>query len=662
MTVPAAAAAAAGNDGSLKEAHSHPHPLPPPPAATPATTTTSTHATWMNEAEWSRLFKHIRPTPMTLLEFKRTTLEGQLVHHTKALQLSKIMRELRNILMEHGWLREAEVFPKATIRKQDMNDVIVCATRLAAPPSSAAPVLNASPPPPPPPLPTRTLRVPVGEYITSEAAHTPHRTPGEGEPHVASVGLLITSPAEVREGGSGGGSSKGVPADLLPTTTVPCRGSPQGASSTVQSATALQRSVEAAFVTAAAAAAAKPVSVLGSTTRTPQPLPSSSVRCPSQLSSTLGPLPTSSSAASSSLSPALAMSNPTDTYSSPLGRIVVILKRFQLRMGSFTIRYEIPQQHINDIANRRLRVQVIPMTGTAPAVWPKVKELFVFVNERTVQAAWKRAWPLKKWDIAKAYLPLDVTQFLSSPIQSSQRIQLDCFNQEYCGSFTIALVSPKTEQDILQEWTPKASRSLRDLQPFYVSMLRPSAEEREDDDVVYEAPTVTLKCPISQMRIVTPVRGKHCRHLQVVDFAAFVRYCHISCYWNCPLCDASMRIGDVLVDQPLWETLQRPESKGWSHVQLSQRDIGNASASPYVWSISEKHRHLCEDVDDDDEDDAYDEHSRIRRPPAAKRPRDSDTVHKEGFDGDAGTVNQGETLIDRPAWAALGTADEPIIL
>lgn len=536
---------------------------------------------WLSESEWARLYRQIRPTPLALDEFRRITFSGSLGDMLTVVVLNKVSKELKSIMEEHGWLREARVFTGKG-KKSEVNGQVTNAVRCV-----------------------ETTETPsVADAPASDV--TPAR--GVAAAAVGQRSLVSMSPVAVPP-------VPGLPfATAKPPTwtSVPQPGtapvvSRQGA--LAATASTFQLSVEAASASSSNAFEGP--------------------KCPSVLTASLMPLAATVGQAVQS-SP----STTADTFSSPMARILVVLKRFQLRMGSFPIRFEIPQQYIQDLTNRRLRVQVIPMTGNAPSVWPKVKELFVFVNERNVQVAWKRAWPeKKKCDMAKAYLPLDITQFLVNPMhQTVQRLQMDCFNHEYCGSFAVVLVVPRTEGEVMADHVAKLTKTGRELQQFYQSTMK--QDDGADGDVVWDVPTVSLKCPISQARIVVPVRGRHCSHLQCVDFAAFLRYCHIGCYWNCPLCDAPMRLADAVVDRAFQEMLELPHARGWSHAQLTAPTAppgSDAKNLEYSWGQSEKHKGSAVDISDSEDDDHE--------------------VAKRG-------VKRGRSI----EASAAGTADEPIML
>lgn len=611
---------------------------------------------WLSTAEWARLYRCTRPTKMTQQSFQLAAQSGNL-DDLKADVIHKLCRELKHIMTEHGWLEEVRLLsnqPRKSegvqlIRQGVSMSIEAKAAAMSqqqqqqgvAESAPAAPIAEA------PAIVTESHRPSSGERLLAAVlaakqhnqAKSDHRPVSAPQLDQEDNGL-ISSPKPPLSSSSFDylsrfpHSSSHVAQQL---STVPAANGRSGAHA-VRGST-LKSSVEAA----AAALATAPL--LHTVSRSAAPLISSSNACPSALASSIPkPLPP--------LQAAFGTPSELELYSSPMAKVMVILKRFQLRMGSYPVRFEIPSQYLADIAARRLRVHVIPMVANQPSVWPKIKEVFVFINERNVQTSWKRAWPARKSvDVTKAYLPLDVTQYLLNPLHQIQRLQLDCFNHEFCGSFSVVLVAPRTEMDVMGEWKDQLTRGAAELQPFYESMMRIDNAAGDDDDVTCEVPTVALKCPISQTRILVPARGRHCRHLQCIDFAAFLRYCHISCYWNCPLCDATMRLRDVIVDGPFYDMLQKSSSAGWTHAQLVTDETKRAGAHMF-WTQSEKHKSNAVDLSSSDDEDREEEEEEVEGDAAAGQPLRRKRRVEEG--------EGGSPIVS--GLDASGSAEEPICL
>lgn len=90
-----------------------------------------------------------------------------------------------------------------------------------------------------------------------------------------------------------------------------------------------------------------------------------------------------------------------------------------------------------------------------------------------------------------------------------------------------------------------------------IQMLRPLAASKfrvnddDDDDVaVIDVPEVrlSLKCPVSKTRLVTPCRGLHCQHIQAFDGDTFLTMNERRPTWRCFVCDKIIWFEDLYCD------------------------------------------------------------------------------------------------------------------
>ncbi|KAH9601451.1 zinc finger protein [Trypanosoma melophagium] len=256
--------------------------------------------------------------------------------------------------------------------------------------------------------------------------------------------------------------------------------------------------------------------------------------------------------------------------SSPFTRVLNVVTRFQLRFGSIPIVFEIPVQYMDAVVSRRLRVQLAPFRNPAiPTRWPTAKDIAVYVNDQCVMTPWKRSWPERRVEVAKTFLPLDITQFLNRN-GPSQRIQINVFSREFFSLVALMIVQPLSVDDIISNLVKPLS-SLQDARDAGIYELYRTAVEDEDGlmgEVEIDDPVITSKCPILQKRMNIPIRGISCKHLQCFDCQSFLLSCHKGSYWNCPLCDAELRPRDVVVDTVLWRYLQETGDSCPLHLRL----------------------------------------------------------------------------------------------
>ncbi|GAC95846.1 zinc finger protein [Pseudozyma hubeiensis SY62] len=97
------------------------------------------------------------------------------------------------------------------------------------------------------------------------------------------------------------------------------------------------------------------------------------------------------------------------------------------------------------------------------------------------------------------------------------------------------------------------SRQLQSKEEVLLKMRR----EAEDDDIEAGAATMSLKCPFSYMRIVTPCRGSHCSHVQCFDAYSFFSINEQTPSWSCPVCFKTIKPEDLMMDGYVDDILKR---------------------------------------------------------------------------------------------------------
>ncbi|KEG12120.1 zinc finger protein, predicted [Trypanosoma grayi] len=310
--------------------------------------------------------------------------------------------------------------------------------------------------------------------------------------------------------------------------------------------------------------------------------------------------------------------------SSPFSRVLHMVKRFQLRFGSIPLRFEVPVQYVDAVASRRLRVQLAPFRHPAlPSRWPTAKDIVVYVNDQCVMTPWKRSWPERRVEVAKSFLPLDITQFLNRS-SASQRLQINIFSREYFSQVALMIVQPASPEEVTSELVRPLNNppEARDAAIYELYQSVTEDEDALSGEVELCDPVVTSKCPILQTRIDVPIRGTRCRHLQCFDCQSFLLSCHKGCYWNCPLCDAELRPSDVVVDTVLWRYLQEAGESCPLHLRLLSKrsvekrekmkkekeedlDAGNGEVTePFRWVPNQLTGGVHDVVLDDDNDEA----------------------------------------------------------
>ncbi|KAG9027818.1 SUMO ligase siz1 [Tulasnella sp. JGI-2019a] len=69
-----------------------------------------------------------------------------------------------------------------------------------------------------------------------------------------------------------------------------------------------------------------------------------------------------------------------------------------------------------------------------------------------------------------------------------------------------------------------------------------------DDDIVAGPQKISLKCPISYTRIETPSRSSKCVHASCFDALSWYSMMEITSTWQCPICENTLNLEDIIVD------------------------------------------------------------------------------------------------------------------
>ena len=314
-------------------------------------------------------------------------------------------------------------------------------------------------------------------------------------------------------------------------------------------------------------------------------------------------------------------------WESPLHRIQAILRRMPIQAGPQITSFDIPSHFRQPIQDRSLKIilYAIARNSHEPHRWPDGKDLAVTVNRQQVTTGWKRVWPNRRHELAKAFLPLDVTGFIVKS-QPTQTIMLECFKQDFSAAAAICVVRPYAETAIVEtflhgssacngvssnstyqeKYHKRRDEAMRKLYTKALSNYEHSGSKGEsDDDVSTAGDFMSLKCPVSQLRLRVPARGVHCEHLQCFDLASALLTMHKQAFWNCPLCDKPLRFPrDVYVDETVRSALNTASPNVWSlrlalpserrtsSTWVKDEETKDASHSTYSVAQQENEKHL----------------------------------------------------------------------
>jgi hypothetical protein len=229
-------------------------------------------------------------------------------------------------------------------------------------------------------------------------------------------------------------------------------------------------------------------------------------------------------------------------------------------MGAMRKSIVIPPEHLADIADRKLRLVLFPVDGVNfnPSSWPALRDVTITFNKRATSNTFRRTWPNRKHEMHKSYLTLDVTTLVNR--DAAQYLSVDCGSRDYYSQLVVAVARTRTEVEAAAEIRARCERPDTyqgyQARKAHYELYRRNIEESfggGDDDVMVDtcASTVSVKCPVTQMRVGIPARGVTCKHMQCFDLEGALRNCHTACYWSCPICDMPITATDLIVDPHL---------------------------------------------------------------------------------------------------------------
>ncbi|KAG5638656.1 hypothetical protein H0H81_011208 [Sphagnurus paluster] len=119
----------------------------------------------------------------------------------------------------------------------------------------------------------------------------------------------------------------------------------------------------------------------------------------------------------------------------------------------------------------------------------------------------------------------------------------------------VMLVEATTVERLVADLKSTRYRSSQHIRQSMIASLS------EDDDIVAGPQKMSLKCPLSYMRVNTPCRSSQCVHSQCFDATSWFSVMEQTSTWLCPVCERVLDSKDLIIDGYFDEILkQTPES------------------------------------------------------------------------------------------------------
>ncbi|OAA71887.1 Zinc finger domain-containing protein, MIZ-type [Akanthomyces lecanii RCEF 1005] len=229
------------------------------------------------------------------------------------------------------------------------------------------------------------------------------------------------------------------------------------------------------------------------------------------------------------------------------------------------------------------------------------------------------------------------------PVDITQALRLKPSNYMNTVDFTYALTTKKFYilANLCQVYTvaelAKGISTRRRIPKD--SVIAELNKKAQDPDVVATSSVLSLKCPLSYMRLDVPCRGMGCSHIQCFDATSYLQLQEQGPQWLCPICNKPTPYEQLAVDEYVQDILDKtPKSLEGVTIEPNGRWLLKAEEPESNNFPSEAF------FDDDDDDDAIEisEIGNIPVRPADKLPTPSTPSRQNG----AGTKRPAPTVID----------------
>nr|XP_009861715.1 protein inhibitor of activated STAT isoform X2 [Ciona intestinalis] len=170
--------------------------------------------------------------------------------------------------------------------------------------------------------------------------------------------------------------------------------------------------------------------------------------------------------------------------------------------------------------------------------------------------------------------PLNITNLCrhSSSGQNTLEVRYSSSDhEEYC--VTVNVVKQLFAEDLLQKL--KSQPVLSAATTRY--RIKEKLKRDLDSDVSTTNLKLSLRCPLGKMRILTPIRGCKCTHIQCFDALLYIRMNERKPTWSCPVCDKLAEFTSLVIDGLFIEILNESDSD-----EIDFTDDGNWNSSKNV--------------------------------------------------------------------------------
>ncbi|KAF2733489.1 E3 SUMO-protein ligase PIAS1 [Polyplosphaeria fusca] len=232
--------------------------------------------------------------------------------------------------------------------------------------------------------------------------------------------------------------------------------------------------------------------------------------------------------------------------------------------------------------------------------------------------------------------PADLTDLVRKTAQYRNTIQITYALTQKKFSLHLFLVKKLSVDELTRTIT---RRSVITKQTVVNEMLK----KANDPDIVVDSINLSLKDPISTLRITVPCRSTICSHNQCFDAESFLQLQEQAPTWQCPICNKTVSFEGLAVDQYVQDIL---DSVPKSTDQVTIQPNGEWTTSQKSDNRTPQRNGYSQSRDEESDDDiveipdyrvsaikseaVHTPLSMTRTPPAPSASRDSSTAPRTG--------------------------------
>lgn len=208
-------------------------------------------------------------------------------------------------------------------------------------------------------------------------------------------------------------------------------------------------------------------------------------------------------------------------------------------------RITLNEQQLNAIITKGAKVMLYCGQIEAPTLIGVTKldigfpqQVEVKVNEQIVPASQLKGLKNKPGSTR----PPDITQMLHKSLTHTNEIAITYALTTKKYAFVLNLVNVISAEKLVQDLKKSNHRISKQ------SVIDDMVKRNEDSDLVATSSVMSLKCPLSTLRIELPVRSRVCIHVQCFDAMSYLLLQQQAPTWQCPTCSKPVPYEMLVID------------------------------------------------------------------------------------------------------------------